>query len=149
MVGGYAGRILKVDLTTRRIEKKRLDLGIARKFMGGRGLAGWFLWKMTDEKTDPLGPRNPLIFMTGPLTGIPATRVVAVAKSPINGLFGNSNAGGPFGPEIKFAGYDGIIFSGKSDNPVYLYVRDDEVEIRDAHHLLGMDTWETEERIKE
>ena len=115
-------------------------------FVGARGLGTKYFCDEVDPKIDPLGPDNNLIFMTGPLTGTAAAcsgRFEVVAKAPLTGTIGAANSGGHFGPELKYAGYDGIIFEGVSDHPVYLYINDDEVELRDASGLWGKTVYET------
>lgn len=149
---GYIGKILRVDLSSRSIKKEELDEKVARKFIGGSGLGAKILFEETDEKTDSLGPGNVLIFMTGPLTGtiVPTSgRHAVVAKSPLTGIWGEGDVGGTWGIGLKRAGFDGIIIKGKSPKPVYLWIHDGEVEIRDAVHLWGKDTFETDRLIKE
>ena len=110
--GGYAGKILKVNLSTGEIATEPLDYEVARRFIGGRGLATYLWMKMADPKVDPLSPDNPLIFATGPLTGTTAPsagRYMVVTKGYLTGTIACSNSGGFFGPELKFAGYDIII----------------------------------------
>ena len=118
--------------------------------MGARGLGTKYFCDEVDPKIDPLGPDNNLIFMTGPLTGTAAAcsgRFEVVAKAPLTGTIGAANSGGHFGPELKYAGYDGIIFEGVSDHPVYLYINDDEVELRDASELWGKTVYETTDEL--
>ena len=105
-----------------------------------------------DPQVDPLSPENKLIFMTGPLTGTMAAspgRYMVISKAPLTGTIGCANSGGHFGPELKFAGYDGIIFEGKAEKPVYLWINDDEVELRSAEHLWGKDVFETTDQVLE
>ncbi len=149
---GYLGKILHVDLTTGEIVEEELEPGYARDFVGGSGLAARYIYDLTDSGTDPLGPENPLIFMTGPLVGTQAPscgRYVICARSPQTGLWGESNVGGFVGPHLRFAGYDGILFTGQASEPVYLVLRDGEAELRDASSLWGMGAYETQEAIKE
>ena len=122
----------------------------AKDFVGARGLGTKYFCDEVDPKIDPLGPDNNLIFMTGPLTGTAAAcsgRFEVVAKAPLTGTIGAANSGGHFGPELKYAGYDGIIFEGVSDHPVYLYINDDEVELRDASGLWGKTVYETTDEL--
>jgi len=149
MVGGYTGKILRVDLTEKAIEIQRLDEG-DRKYIGGSGLAAKILYKETSPGIDPLGPNNLLIFMTGPLTGtpVPCGRHSIVAKSPLTGIWGEASVGGTWGRELKRAGYDGIVVSGKSEKPVYLWIHDDEVQLREATHLWGKDTYQVDELLR-
>jgi aldehyde:ferredoxin oxidoreductase len=151
MPKGYAGKILWINLSEEKIRKEPLDLEVARKFIGGKGLFGKILLDKLKPKIDPLGPENVLIIATGPLTGTlaPSNRTAVITKSPLTGTFLDSYFGGIFGQELKFAGYDGIIIEGKSDELVYLWVDDDYVEIRSAKHLRGMETSRTNTWIKD
>ncbi len=149
---GYRGRILRVDLSTgeRRIE--RPDDTFYRTYFGGRALISRYLLKEVMGDVDPLGPDNLLVFAAGPLTGAPVSgsgRNSVGAKSPLTGGFGDAEAGGYWGAELKRAGYDAVIVSGRSDRPVYLHITGDDVSIRDASALWGMVTGEVEERIRE
>ncbi len=148
----YAGQILTVDLTARRIGITPLDPAHCRDFVGGASLAARLLYPRLTPDLDPLGPDNPLLFLTGPLTGSsgPAVgRYVVCAKSPLTWLWAESNCGGFVGPEIRFAGYDGVLFTGRASSPVYLWLRDGQAELRDATHLWGKaDTYETQTKIK-
>ncbi len=149
---GYVGTILRVNLKKGTIVKEPLNMKNADEYVGARGLGTKYYCDECDPKCDPLGPENNLIFMTGPLTGTCATssgRYNAVAKSPLTGTIGAANSGGHFGPELKYAGYDGIIFEDVSDKPVYLYINDDKVELRDASHLWGKDVYETTDLLNE
>ena len=152
MTYGYTGTIIRVNLSDQTIKKEPLNMKNASEYVGARGLGTKYYCDECDPKCDPLGPDNKLIFMTGPLTGTCATsagRYNAVAKSPLTGTIGAANSGGHFGPELKYAGYDGIIFEGVSENPVYLYINDDVVELRDASHLWGKDVYETTDLLNE
>lgn len=143
---GYAGKILEVDLSTGRIDKVDIDEQDCRDFLGGSGLAAKIYLDRWPGDVDPLSPENPLIIMTGPWTGtrIPGgNRFAACARSPLTGLWGEASCGGYLGPELKSAGYDGIIFTGASEKPVYLWIYGDDVELRDAGDLWGKDTYET------
>ena len=135
MGNGYMGTILRINLAKGTIIKEPLNRKNAEEYVGARGLGTKYYCDECDPNCDPLGPGNKLIFMTGPLTGTCATssgRYNAVAKAPLTGTIGAANSGGHFGPELKYAGYDGIIFEDISDHPVYLYINDDAVELRDA-----------------
>jgi aldehyde:ferredoxin oxidoreductase len=148
---GYHGKLLWVDLTSGRVRDEPLEANYAEKFVGGSGLAARYLYDLIDADTDPLGPDNPLIVMPGPLTGTRAPlcgRHTLVARSPLTGLLGESNVGGFVGAELRHAGYDGIVVTGQSPDPVWLYVRDGQAELRDAGGLWGLDTFETQARIK-
>jgi aldehyde:ferredoxin oxidoreductase len=149
---GYMGQVAWVDLTRRSVEVKALDAGLAEKFIGGSGLGAKILYDHTDgRKTDPLGPENVIVFATGPLTGTPVPlsgRHEVVAKSPLTGIYGESDCGGMWGTALKRAGFDAIVVRGSSPVPVYLWVNDGEVTIRNAHHLWGMDSYEVEAALK-
>ncbi|MBC7190183.1 aldehyde ferredoxin oxidoreductase family protein [Candidatus Aerophobetes bacterium] len=146
---GYTGRIIWVDLTKRKIEIQEIG-DEARDYIGGSGLAAKILYEEVPPNIDPLGPDNLLIFMTGPLTGtpVPCGRHSIVAKSPLTGIWGEASVGGTWGRELKKAGYDGVIIKGQSEKPVYLWISDDKIEIREATHLWGKDTYEVDEIIK-
>ena len=148
---GYTGKILKLDLSHSTIQIDDLKEEWAQSFIGGSGLAAKYLFEMTDEKTDPLGPENPLIFMTGPFTGtsVPLSgRHAVVSRSPLTGIFGESDVGGTWGAHLKKAGFDGIIVTGKSPKPIYIWINDGKVEIRDASHHWGKDTYEIDPILK-
>lgn len=148
---GFTGKILDVDLTEGEINKRDLSETMAEAFLGGRGLAAAIMYKELDPEVDPLSPGNILIFMTGPAVGtsLPSThRSDFTTKSPLTNSYLCSSAGGFFGPELKFAGYDGIIIRGKAENPVYISIMDEEVELRDAEELWGKLTDETELAIR-
>ena len=150
-MNGYTGKLLKVNLSTGQIQSEPLNETWARQYIGGSGLAARYLYDLVDQTTDPLGPENPLIMMTAPLTGSrtpSASRHAFAAKSPLTGLFGESNVGGFTGYELRRAGYDGIIFSGRSPHPVYLLVREGRPpELREARQLWGLDTYQTQNQI--
>ena len=146
------GKILRIDLSTGKMTKEPLDESLARNFIGGRGIASKILYDELPAGTDPLSPDNKLIFSAGPLTGTSAPtggRYMVVTKGPLNGAIASSNSGGFFGKEFKTAGYDLIIFEGKSEKPVYVWIKDDEVEIRDASDLWGKNTHETTDILME
>ena len=148
---GYMGKILRVDLTKGRVEAEKLDEKLARKFIGGSGLATKILSDETGAKTDPLGPENRLIFMTGPFAATPVItsgRHHMVTKSPLTGAYTESDSGGTWGPYLKRAGFDGIVVTGKASKPVYLWVTDGKAEIRDASRYWGMDTYVLDEAIR-
>ena len=144
--GGYAGVVMEIDLTAGRIEKKPLDESFARRYVGGRGFTSRLEYELITPDIDPLSPDNPLIVATGPLTGTRApagSRFTVGARSPLTGILGDGNAGGHWGPELKRAGFDLLVFKGKADRPAYLWIHDGEAELRDAAHLWGQDTRET------
>jgi aldehyde:ferredoxin oxidoreductase len=150
-LGGYAGKILRIDLTERDVKINDLERGLAAGFLGGRGFNSKGLYDEIPPGTDPLGPDNKLFISTGPLVGTmfpTASRFNISAKSPQTGILGDSNAGGHLAPEIKFAGYDQIVLEGRSREPVYVFVDDDEITFRDASHLWGMDVYEADEAIR-
>lgn len=152
MNNGYIGTLLRVNLDNGTIKKERLNEEWAKDFVGARGLGTKYFCEECDPKCDPLGHDNKLIFMTGPLTGTFATssgRYNVVAKSPLTGTIEASNSGGHFAPELKFAGYDGIIFEGVSEKPVYLYINDETVELRDASDIWGLDAFDATEKLYE
>lgn len=147
---GYIGTILRVDLAAGTIAKEPLNLKNAKDYIGARGLGTKIFCDEVDPKVDALSPANKLIFMTGPLTGTFAGcsgRYEVVAKAPLTGTIGAANSGGHFGPELKFAGYDGIIFENASKEPVYLYINDDEVELRSAADLWGKTVYEATDAL--
>lgn len=148
---GYAGKLAEIDLTTSKINKIPLDMEDAKKFIGGRGLGNLLLWNCLKPGTDPLSPEAPLIILTGPLTGLApgGSHTCFVFKSPETGItLGHPVTGGNWGPDLKFAGYDGLIIKGRSDKPVYIYIEDGNVNIKDAKNLWGKGTLETEVLIK-
>ncbi len=148
---GYAGRLLRVDLTNRAIETERITEAEMTGYLGGRGFNAKRLYDEVEAGVDPLGPGNKLIFGTGPLVGTmfpTASRFNVSAKSPQTGILGDSNAGGHFAPEMKFAGYDQIILEGRSASPIYVYVEDDRVEFRDATVIQGRTVFEADGYIK-
>jgi len=149
---GHTHRILRVNLTNKKVRVEELNKGILDAFLGGRGVATKLLYEEVPAGTSPLDERNKLIFMTGPLTGtgVPtAGRYDVVAKSPLTSLFGAASGGGHFGAELKFAGYDGVVVEGVAPKPVTLVIRDDAVELRDASHLWGLPTSDAEKIVKE
>jgi len=151
MVSGYSGRLLTIDLTSREIAKEDLNLRIAREFIGGEGIASTILFEQVGPETDPLGPDNTLIFMTGAFvaTNIPCgIKTTVVSKSPLTGIYGESVFSAPLGIDLKNSGYDGIIIKGKAKDPVYIWINDDQVEIREAQHLWGEETFETVNKLR-
>lgn len=152
MVKGYMNQVLRVDLSNGRITTQVFSEEELRKYIGGSGLGTKILFDETDQFTDPLGPENRLIFMTGPVVGTKAVnsgRYHVVTKSPLTGIYGEADSGGTFGPELKRTGFDGIVFSGKADHPVYLWLNNGKAEIREAEHLWGQDTYEVDRILKE
>lgn len=148
---GWIGTILRINLTEGSIKKEPLNMQDAHDYVGARGLGTKYYCNEVDPKVDPLSPENKLIFMTGPLTGTAACsagRYEVVSKAPLTGIIGAANSGGHFGPELKYAGYDGIIFEGKADHPVYLHINDGQVELLDASELWGQGVHETTEALE-
>src|SRR6056297_2092379 len=150
MTYGWTGQILRVNLATGEIKKEPLNKEWAADYIGARGLGTRYFIEEVSPKVDPLGPDNHLIFATGATTGSLGTstgRFEVVTKGPLTGTIAGSNSGGLFGPELKFAGYDMVIFTGVSKKPVYLYINDDQVELRSAEHLWGKSTYETTDAV--
>lgn len=148
---GWTGKILRIDLTNGTVNTEALNMEWADKYLGQRGLASKYLVEEVDPKADPLGPENKLIMATGPLTGTCAStggRYSVITKGPLTGAIACSNSGGYFGAEMKFAGWDMVIFEGQSPKPVYVTIFDDDVQIRDASALWGTSVWETDKAIK-
>jgi aldehyde:ferredoxin oxidoreductase len=147
---GYAGKILRIDLTTGSVSIEPTGR-YAREWLGGSGLAQWILYNEVKPGVEPCDPANRLVIGAGPLNGTLApgsSRVTADAKSPLTGGVGSSNSDGHFSAELKFAGYDSLVFQGRANEPVYLWIQDDRVELRDASHLRGKTTWETDDLIR-
>ena len=148
---GWNRKVLRVNLTAGTCTPEPLNMKWADDYLGSRGLATKYLVSEMDARVDPLSPDNKMIMATGPLTGTMAStggRYTVVTKGPLTGAIACSNSGGYFGAEMKFAGWDMIIFEGKAPKPVYLYLENDKAELRDATHLWGKTCWETEETIK-
>lgn len=148
----YAGKIAHVDLTSGKIEIEELDRPKAEKFIGGRGLGVKMLYDAGVAKVDPLSPENQLIFMNGPMTGtqVPTGgRYNVVTKSPLTGKIAYGNSGGIWGAKLKYAGWDGIVFSGKAENPVYLNIEEDKIELLDATKYWGTLSEECDKQLKE
>ena len=148
---GWTGKILRIDLTKGNCSVEDLPSGLARDYIGGRGLGDRILFDEIDPTIDALSPENKLIFATGPLTGtgVPAGgRFVVVGKSPLTGAVGNPCCGGYFGANLKFAGYDALILEGKAPEPVYITVINDRVDLRPAARLWGKNATETEHAIR-
>lgn len=151
MFYGYGGKILRVDLTTGIVKTEKLDRDFVLQTIGGRGMNSRRLDLELKKDVDPLSPENLLILGVGPLTGSYLTAsayFTFTAKSPLTGILGDSSAGGHFGPELKQAGYDQVIISGRSKRPCYLLITEDKVEIRDASNLWGRDIWETTSTLR-
>ena len=151
MVGGYGGKFLQVDLKSRFIEYFSLPEELLHSLIGGSGLGAALFLDRFDPGVDPLSPENPLMIMTGPLTGTNfpgSSRFTICGKSPLTNIWGESAIGGNFSPKLKMALYDGIVFVNASDTPVVLVIDDDRVELKDAGHIWGKDTYETTDILK-
>ena len=151
-MNGYTGKMLRVDLDAGKTWDEPLNETYARDFIGGSGLAARLIYDMTDAHTDPLGPDNPLVLMTGPLVGTSmpsAGRCSVCALSPVTGIWGESNTGGFLGSELRFAGYDGVVITGKAAKPVWLAVVDGQAVLHDAADLWGLDAYGTQDRVRE
>lgn len=149
--GGYNGKILRVNLSDHSISVETIDELFCRKYLGGAGFISYFLWKELKQGTDALAPDNKLIFAIGPVTGVQlpgSGRNCIGAKSPLTGGIAKSEVGGFWGAELKRAGYDAIIINGKSEKPVYLSICDGKTIVRDANHLWGKNTKETQDAIR-
>ncbi len=147
----WAGKILRVNLTSGSVKTEPLNMTWARQYLGSRGLATKYFVEEMDPKVDPLSADNKIIWATGPLTGTMAStggRYTVVTKGPLTGAIACSNSGGYWGAELKMAGYDMVIFEGKSPKPVYLSIEDDKVELRDAAHLWGKTVFETQDALR-
>ena len=150
--GGYNGKILRVNLSNASISVETITDQFCRKYLGGAGFIAYFLFKELKQGIDALSPDNKLIFALGPISGLllpGAARNCIGAKSPMSGGIAKSECGGFWAAELKRAGFDAIIVEGKADKPVYLWVHDGEAMIRDAAHIWGKTTMETEETIRE
>jgi aldehyde:ferredoxin oxidoreductase len=148
---GWHLKLLRVNLTNGKITTEEIDPKIARDYIGGRGVAIHYLYNEVDPLVDPLSPDNKLIFATGPLTATPAptgNRYMVITKSPLTGALAHSNSGGEFPTWMKRTGFDLFIFEGKASEPVYLFVNEDQIELRSAKHLWGKDTHETTDILK-
>lgn len=147
----WQGRILRVNLTAGTCTGEDLNMDWALNFLGQRGLATKYMMAESDPAADPLSAGNNLIFATGPLTGTPAStggRYSVITKGALTGAIACSNSGGHFGAELKHAGWDMVIFEGRSEKPVYLFIDDDDAQLLDASFLWGKSVWETEPAIK-
>jgi aldehyde:ferredoxin oxidoreductase len=147
----WTRKLLRVNLSEGSCTSEALNMEWAKLYLGQRGLASKYLAEEVDPKCDALGSENKMIMATGPLTGTMAStggRYSVICKSPLTGAIACSNSGGFFGAELKFAGWDMIIFEGKSDKPVYLLIQDDKAELRSAEHLWGKTAWETDDMLR-
>jgi aldehyde:ferredoxin oxidoreductase len=150
MFGGYCGKMAFVDLTSGEVREKTLDEALAQDFIGGYGVGVRILYEHQRKGIDPLSPESTIGFTTGPLTGtkVPTGgRYMVVGKSPLTGGWGDANSGGYFGSELKAAGWDAVFVTGVASSATYLLIRDDQIMLRDASSLWGMDTVETERAL--
>ena len=151
-MNGFVGRLLRIDLTKRTSATEPLNMEWARQYLGCSGIGARYLYEELAAGADALGAENKLIISTGPLTGTTAAgcpKYAIVTKSPLSGGFIDSTAGGGFGPELKYAGYDLVIIEGEAESPVYVTIRDGSVEIKDAYRLWGKTVTETEDSLRE
>jgi aldehyde:ferredoxin oxidoreductase len=152
-MNGYMGKLLVVDLTSGELKDEPLDPNLAHDFVGGAGYAARYLYDELGPDTDPLGPENTLMFMTGPLVGTRAPscgRHEVCGLSPLTGIWAEANSGGFWGAELKFAGYDGIVVRGRSEKPVWLsLVEGQSPALHDAGHLWGLDHYETQQHLRD
>ncbi|NPA23500.1 MAG: aldehyde ferredoxin oxidoreductase family protein [Crenarchaeota archaeon] len=151
--GGYVGRIARVNLWKGKVYYETLPENVLRMWVGGRGLGVYLMLKEVDPKVDPFSPSNKAIIATGPLTGLTGApssgRWTSITKSPLTGTVHDSHSGGKFGPVLKFAGFDAIIIEDVSERPVWLWVHDGKIEIREASRLWGLDVHSTTNLLKE
>jgi aldehyde:ferredoxin oxidoreductase len=150
--GGYHGKILRVNLSNKSTKIEAIDELFCRRYIGGAGFAIYYLWKELKPGIDALSPDNKLVFALGPVSGLQlpgAARHCVGAKSPLTNGIAKSEVGGYWAAELKRAGYDAIIVEGKAEKPVYLFIQDGDVSIRDAGHLWGKETKETEAAIRD
>ncbi len=151
MLNGYMGKLLQVDLSRQTLADEPLDEAMARRFIGGYGLAARLIFDRQPAGADPFGPDNIIGFFTGPFTGTPAvsgTRFTVAGKSPLTGTWGDANSGGTLGAFLKFSGYDAVLFKGIAAGPVYLFIDNGKAELRDAAHIWGKDTYDTEDILR-
>ena len=152
MANGYTGKILHVDLNNQNVEVEEPDEAFYRSYLGGRGIGYHYLMQQVTAGTEPFAPENILVLATGVMTGAPlpaACRFAAVGKSPLTGTAGESEAAGFFGPELKMAGFDAVVFQGRSEKPVYLWVTGGKAEIKDAAHISNLGAKEVEDAIRD
>nr|MDO8109944.1 aldehyde ferredoxin oxidoreductase N-terminal domain-containing protein [Candidatus Sigynarchaeota archaeon] len=145
------GKILKIDLAAKKTSSVAIDQKEYKQFIGGAGMAARILYPMLNAKVEPLSPANPLLFMAGALAGTLAPnfgRHVVCARSPLTGIWGESNCGGTWGAELKLAGWDGVLLTGASKDWVYIAIKDGDVQIKDAKALVGKLVSDTENAIR-
>ena len=147
---GYMGKLIRVNLTKGEIKTEELDPKKARDYIGGAGLGTRICYDEIPTGADPLGPANKLVFMTGPVTATKfptSARYEVCTKSPLTGIWVDASSSGFWGTQFKTTGHDGIIIEGASSKPVYLWIDNDRIELRDASHLWGKDSFETQDII--
>jgi len=152
MFNGYACKLLRIDLSNNKIQKEDLDSEIIENFLGAEGIASKILYDEVKSDTNPLGPENRLIIMTGAFVGtsVPCgIKSTVVSKSPLTGIYGEALFSAPIGEDLKKSGYDGVIIQGKAEKPVYLWISDDKAEIKDAGHLWGKETFDAVDSIRQ
>jgi aldehyde:ferredoxin oxidoreductase len=150
--GGYLLKLLRIDLTTQSVSEEKIDAEMVKLLLGGRGVAAKYYYDEIGADVSPFSEANKLIFMTGPLTGAPvysSTKFQLATKSPLTNMYLCSNSSGNFGPNLKFCGYDGIIIEGKAKKPVYIIIRDNDVEFVDAADIWGLKTNEVDTALKQ
>ena len=151
MKEGLIGKILRVNLNKEKTSTEALEETFYRRHFGGRGLISYILLNELEPKTEPLSSENKLVFACGPVTGAPVSgsgRNSVGAKSPLTGAYGEAEVGGFWGAELKRAGFDAIIVEGKASSPVYLWIHDQKVELRDASRFWGLETRQSQEKIQ-
>lgn len=152
MKTAYNGKLARINLSTGMIQTEELDFELAKKFVGGRGLATKIIYDEGIATVDPLSEQNKIVYMTGPMTGTSSPtsgRYMVVTKSPLNNMIASSNSGGIWGAKLKYAGWDGLIVEGKSEKPVYINIEDDKIEILPADEYMGMLSEEVDDKLKE
>ena len=152
MAYAYYEKIARINLTTGEIKVEKLDVELAKKFIGGRGLGTKIVYDEGCATADPLGPDNKLVYITGPLTGAGAPssgRYMVVTKSPLTGMIACSNSGGIWGAKLKYAGWDALIVEGEANEWTYINIVDDKIELLDAREYLGLFSEELDEKLKE
>ncbi len=152
LAGGLTGRMLRVDLTRGEVQRVETPRDLFERFLGARGVGAYMLFHELEAHTDPLGPDNKLIFLTGPLVGTMApgaNKITVSFRSPLSETYSFSLCGGHLAPELKFAGFDGLVVEGRSDKPVYLWIDNGTATLRDAGHLWGLKTHDTEDALRE
>jgi aldehyde:ferredoxin oxidoreductase len=147
MTNVYTRQVLRVDLGSGTIESDEIPEETIRRWFLGSGLAAYLFYQQLDPQMDPLDPASPLMAFTGLLTGTfapAASRSSWCGRSPLTGIWGESNVGGHWGAELRFAGFDGVVVTGRAAEPVYLWIEDNHAEIRDASDLWGRGTYEVQ-----